>query len=358
MCMQSCARAVSTEQDRVREGGDVSTPTLDETDRRLLHALQIEPRAAWADLAPVVGVDAATLARRWARLSDAGIAWVTGHSTRRQTALLEVECDLARLDDVAAQLQRDRHVAVLDHTSGSRDLLALVRASDLGALSTYAVRRLARLDGIRSVRTHLTNELLIDASSWLLRALTLDEAERVRPPRPPRPRAAQHVPDDLRRALEHELWHDGRLPIGVLAERTGFAPQRVADAIATLRARGDLRFRVDLARGYTGWPVYAWYFVEAPARVIEARRAAITRVPEVRLAMTAASRYNLILAVWLRNLTDVNRFEMALETALQGSRIADRAVVLRIAKQMGRAVGPDTRAVGLAGDDADGDADR
>jgi len=33
-------------------------------------------------------------------------------------------------------------------------------------------------------------------------------------------------------------------------------------------------------------------------------------------------------------------------------------VVLRIAKQMGRAVGPDTRAVGLAGDDADGDADR
>lgn len=230
----------------------MSTPTLDETDRRLLHALQIEPRAAWADLAPVVGVDAATLARRWARLSDAGIAWVTGHSTRGQTALLEVECDLARLDDVAAQLQRDRHVAVLDHTSGSRDLLALVRASDLGALSTYAVRRLARLDGIRSVRTHLTNELLIDASSWRLRPLTLDEAERVRPPRHPRPRAAQHVPDDLRRALEHELWHDGCLPIGVLAERTGFAPQRVADAIATLRARGDLRFRVDLARGYTG----------------------------------------------------------------------------------------------------------
>lgn len=101
----------------------MSTPTLDETDRRLLHALQIEPRAAWADLAPVVGVDAATLARRWARLSDAGIAWVTGHSTRGQTALLEVECDLARLDDVAAELQRDRHVAVLDHTSGSRDLL-------------------------------------------------------------------------------------------------------------------------------------------------------------------------------------------------------------------------------------------
>jgi len=54
--------------------------------------------------------------------------------------------------------------------------------------------------------------------------------------------------------------------------------------------------------------------------------------------------------VWLRTLADVNRFEMALENALQGARIADRAVVLRIAKQMGRSVGPDTRALGHAGD--------
>lgn len=126
--------------------------------------------------------------------------------------------------------------------------------------------------------------------------------------------------------------------------------QRIADAISTLRQRGELKLRVDLARGYTGWPIYAWYFVEAPARVVDAARTAITSVPEVRLAMTAASRYNLILAVWLRNLADVNRFEMALETALQGSRIADRAVVLRIAKQMGRIVGPDTRAIGDAGE--------
>ncbi len=251
---------------------------------------------------------------------------------------------------ICAVVQHDSYVAVLDHTSGSRDLLALVRAPDLASLSDYAVRRLAGLPGIRAVRTHLTNELLIDASSWRLRALTSDKAAQIRPARPPRARAAQHVPDDLRTALERELWRDGRQPIAALAESTEFAPQRIADAVATLRQRGDLRFRVDLARGYTGWPIYTWYFVEAPARVVAAARTAITSVPEVRLAMTAASRYNLILAVWLRTLADVNRFEMALENALQGARIADRAVVLRIAKQMGRAVGPDTRALGHAGD--------
>lgn len=328
----------------------MATDALDQTDLRLLHAMQIEPRAPWSDLAPAVGVDAATLARRWDRLSSAGIAWVTGHTTRGQGALLEMECDLEHLDTIADELQHDPYVFVLDHTSGSRDLLALVQAPDLGALSDFAARRLARLVGIRSVRTHLTNELLIDASSWRLRELTPDEASRIRPPRAPRPRASRHIPDDLRAALEGELWLDGRMPVKALAERTGFAPQRIADAIATLRERGELRFRIDMARGYSGWPIYAWYFVEAPARIIDAAHSAITRVPEVRLAMTSASRYNLILAVWLRTLADVNRFEMALETALQGSRIADRAVVLRITKQMGRAVGADTRSAGPAGD--------
>lgn len=324
----------------------MTSTRLDDTDLRLLHALQIEPRAPWSDLASAVGADAGTLARRWARLSAEGIAWVTGHAIRGQLALLEVEVELSQLNAVANGLQNDPFVVVLDHASGSRDLLALVQAPDLGALSTYALTRLGGLDGIRSVRTHLANEVLIDASRWRLRALEPEEAGRIRPPRPPRPRASRHVPDELRTALARELWHDGRMSVAELSTRTGFAAQRVADAIATLRASGELTFRVDLARGYTGWPIYTWYFVEAPARVIEAARTAITSVPEVRLAMTAASRYNLILAVWLRNLADVNRFEMALETALQGSRIADRAVVLRIAKQMGRMVSPDTRASG------------
>ncbi|MFT4051412.1 MAG: Lrp/AsnC ligand binding domain-containing protein [Microbacterium sp.] len=328
----------------------MSAGTLDEVDRRLLHALQIEPRGTWAELAPVIGVDAATLARRWTRLSEAGIAWVTGHSMRGQLAILEVDCDLGRLEQVVAALQRDPHIIILDHASGSRDLLALVRASDLGELSAYAVGQLAQIPGIRAVRTHLTVELLIDASSWRLRALSPDEAAHIRPPLPPRPRARRDVPDDLRLAIEDQLWQDGRMPIRLIAERTGFAPQRIADAIATLRHRGELRFRTDVARGDTGWPVYAWYFVEAPAHVIEATRESIVAVPEVRLAMTAASRYNLILAVWLRQLSDVDRFEIALEKALHGARIADRSVVLRISKQMGRTVGTDTRAIGLAGD--------
>jgi len=74
-------------------------------------------------------------------------------------------------------------------------------------------------------------------------------------------------------------------------------------------------------------------------------------VPEVRLAVTSPSRYNLVLAVWLRQLADINRFEMALGSALQDSRISDRSVVVRIRKHMAHRLGPDTRSIGIAATD-------
>ena len=131
------------------------------------------------------------------------------------------------------------------------------------------------------------------------------------------------------------------MPVATIAERHGHTPQRVADAIATLRHRGELTFRTNLARAVSGWPVYTWYFVEAPARTIEVARSAFGSVPEVRLAATSPSRYNLILAVWLRRLADVNRFEMALGGALEGARIADRSLVVRIRKHMSQILAPD-----------------
>lgn len=319
---------------------------LDVVDRRLLHALQIEPRATWTELAPIVGVDAATLGRRWDRLRGEGVAWVTGHPTRGMVALVEIECVPASLEAAAAELSGDARLYVLDDTSGARDLLATIRGDDLGSLAEHIATTMARIPGIRAARTHIVTDVLIDGARWRLRELTEEESERVPRPRPPRSRAPRVVAPEVRRALEQELWVDGRLPVATIAQRHDLSPQRVADGLAAMRRGGELALRTDIAREVSGWPIYAWYFVEAPAKTIEAARQAIAAVPEVRLAVTSSSRYNLILAVWLRRLADVNRFEIALEAALPGARIADRAVVPRIRKHMNQRIGLDTRSHG------------
>ncbi|MFJ8440171.1 AsnC family protein [Kitasatospora griseola] len=50
---------------------------IDELDLALVDALRVDPRAPWSRLAAPLGVDPATLSRRWARLTADGDAWVT-----------------------------------------------------------------------------------------------------------------------------------------------------------------------------------------------------------------------------------------------------------------------------------------
>ena len=53
------------------------TFTVDELDLRIVHALQIHPRAPWSLVASVVEADRATALRRWRRMEEAGAAWVS-----------------------------------------------------------------------------------------------------------------------------------------------------------------------------------------------------------------------------------------------------------------------------------------
>ena len=49
---------------------------MDDVDFALVNALQLSPRAGWAQLEAVLGVDASTLSRRWARLIESGLVWI------------------------------------------------------------------------------------------------------------------------------------------------------------------------------------------------------------------------------------------------------------------------------------------
>ncbi|MGW5113789.1 Lrp/AsnC ligand binding domain-containing protein, partial [Nocardia sp. NPDC004123] len=294
-------------------------------------------------LAPVVGKDPVTLARRWERLQDDGYVWVTGCSRRGQMALLEIDCESRSLEETASALEQDPAVWILDHCSGARSLLAQIRVNDLSSLSDYVVHRLGAMPGIRSIYVHPINQVLVEGQQWRLQALSQIEVTRVRPPQPPRRRAARVVQPDLKAAIEEEVWKDGRISISTIAKRHGYSSQRVSDALATLRASGELIIRTDIARTASDRPIYTWYFINAPGETIEAARRTLSSVPDIRAAFTSPSRYNLILAVWLHDLSDITQFEIALTSALRGARIVDRSVVMRGRKHLSQIIGPDGR---------------
>ncbi|MDR6987501.1 DNA-binding Lrp family transcriptional regulator [Paenarthrobacter nitroguajacolicus] len=314
---------------------------LDPLEERIIHALQIEGRAPWSELAPVIGVDAVTLARRWESLRGRGLAWVTGIFPGGASALVDITCMPQHTGEVAERIARIPAVLTLDHTSGGRDLIATMLADSPLAIWDVVTNRIGGLEGVRHTQTHLVTELLMEASDWRLRALSPHEATRIPRPRPPRARAPRAVHPDVETALRHCLAEDGRRPISRIAAEHHLSEQRVADGLARLRAEGALRIRTDVARNVTGWPVYAWYFVRTPARQIQQMRQLMAQIPEARTALAVASQYNLVVAVWLREMTDVMRFEAALEAAVPSARIVDRSVVFRMSKHLGRLIDDD-----------------
>lgn len=321
---------------------------LDDLDQRLIHAVQASPRASWSALAPIIGADPATLSRRWTRLVDQGIVYVTGYGAGAPgvLVLIEIECSPGETLAVAETLGKDPEAFTIDLTAGGRDIFVTLAVADAEALAVWTLERIRGVDGIRSMRTHLVSETVRDARGWRLRALAPGEVTQIESLERQAPAASVRMSAEQRSAIAAELAYDGRVGVTELATRLGMAPRRVRDAIAEMRESGRLAIRVDVARRYTPWPIYAWYFLRVPAAMAARIGAQLGRIEEVRLVANTVGEYNVIMAVWLRTLQDVGRMEAIIEERLPGVSIADRSVVLRTTKHLGHLLHPDGRATG------------
>jgi DNA-binding Lrp family transcriptional regulator len=320
------------------DGRDLRVHELDELDRRLIHALQISPRARWAALAPVLGMDAVTLGRRWERIVGAGVAWVCGHPGPEligPSAMVEIDADPAATLGLAQEISSDREAFTVDLTAGGREMLVLVAAASMDALTEYLLSRLPGLDGVRGIRTHLFSSAFTHGGQWRLRSLSAEEIKAVERSVEVTRSPAERVDRQLEEQLLGLLGSDGRATVASLARTLGAGQRRVRDAVAAMTARGRLDIRVDMAKAQTGRPFHAWYFLRVPAALVERVGSVLKRVGEVRLAVSGVGQYNLILAVWLPTLADVQRFEVVIEQKLPGVVIADRSVVLRTVKKEG-----------------------
>jgi len=321
----------------------------DEIDQRLIHALQISPRARWTALAPIIGVDSVTLARRWSRLTDEGLAWVTGYpgqQLRGPAALLEVECHPGATVDISAELAADEEAFTVDLTAGGREMLVLIVSQDMTGLTSYVMERMRGLEGIRSTRTHLLSTAFAEAGQWRLRSLAPDEVAAVERTVSVRPASWTKIDPELEIQLLLHLGNDGRATVSAMAKELGASQRRVRETLTSMLAQERVVMRTHMAKSHSGWPIHAWYFLKVPAAIVEKVGSTLGRLGEIRLAVSTVGLYNLVLAVWMRTLADVQRLEVMIEEKLPGVNIADRSVVLRTVKNMGHRLDQFERSTG------------
>jgi DNA-binding Lrp family transcriptional regulator len=330
----------------------VVPPPLDEVDRRIVHALQIHPRAPWRLVGEVLAIDPVTAARRWQRMERDRLAWVTAYpqladARNAVTAVVEFDTRPGAGSQVAETIAAQSRALNVKETAGGRDLVATVQAPTLDDLARFITLHLATVPGVTATRTHLVTAMPTEGSSWRLRSLDAEQQLRLdsaaATPAGPVRDAAWDVADARILTL---LSTDGRMPIRRLAEELDTsvttASRRLRQLVGT-----RISLRCDVARQVSGWPLSAIYFASAPADKVREISQALASVSEVRACAITAGPHNLVIDVWLRNLPDVHSLEAHLCARLPPLRVADRAVVLRTVKHMGRLLDVDGRCRGV-----------
>ncbi|MFM9371974.1 Lrp/AsnC family transcriptional regulator [Streptomyces sp. Da 82-17] len=320
--------------------GQAEAFKLSELDLEVVNALQINPRAPWAAVGRALAVDASTAARRWARLQSHGAAWVSCQPLfvpDPSMALVEIITEPGRSLEVAEALAGDPQAMTIDVSAGARDLLVTVVCDDPDQLSWYLLERLARVPHVLRVQSHILVNTYTDASKWRLRALSRAQERQLQSglPKPSKDGGA-YLPTAADREMAAALSVDGRTPLSELAQATGTSESTTRRRLNQLIGNGSLRLRCELARALTGWSVSEWLFARVPSDRLDEAAATLATVGEVRAILSAAGPFNLLIAVWLRTISDGQRLETSIMRKLPHIDVVDRSVVIRPYKLAGR----------------------
>jgi DNA-binding Lrp family transcriptional regulator len=323
---------------------------LDELDRRMVTALQISPRASWHRVGQVVGVSASTAARRWEKLTEAGLAWFSCHPLRLPgvsavLAVIEVDCVAARLSEVAAAIVEDSHVFNLSHVTGPHDLVMFAAFTDQVSLGRYLRFRLGCLDGVQSARADVVTALHMDGSRWRLDRLTPAHRAILLAGRPPTT-VGQAVPGAADLALMTALSTDPRRSAADLTRDTGLTAASVRRHLTRIDAARFLAIRCEVARCVSGWPAVVNFWATIPPEQANRIANEIARLRETRFCASSLSGPdNLMFSVWLRTLADFQPFETMLATRIPELAIVARGMALWQMKLGGHITDPAGRHV-------------
>lgn len=318
---------------------------FDELDLALIDALQTRPRAPWALLGTALGISATTAARRWTRLSESGLAWLTAYAASEVTtiAYVEIDCLPTQVQTIAAELARRGWVVSVDHVCGSCDLLVTVSALDLTVLAECVARDIGALPGVTNVRIRLAVQVFQEGSHW--RAGSLDGPQRAALSNDEACSGRDSlVLGDI--PLLRVVGEDGRISYAGIANRLGVTEHSARRRLYRLCDAGLLVFRCDFAHQLAGWPVTATYRASVPPAQLESAAASLRGYPDIRLCAAVTGDANLFLMVWLRSVPDSHRMEAQLARAVPALRVVDRAISLTPVKRMGRLLDTSGRAIG------------
>ncbi len=314
----------------------METVTLDDVDRGLVHALQLDGRAPMRTIGRVLGVSENTAARRYQRLRTAGVLRVTGAVSGGEAGYTTWTLRLRTTPDagaaVADALADQPDVSWVHLLSGGTEISCTVHAPDTTGRDDLLLHKLPRASRVTAVSAHELLHTFALPDGWRgVRCLSPGQVEQLRPP-PPKG-SLPPAPED--QPLLDALAHDGRASYTALARATGWSDSAVRRRMDVLRRHGTLTYHLDVSPAGLGFrsETRLWLTV-SPAHLAEAGEALASH-PETSFAVATTGTTNLTAMVNCRDGGDLYRYLTGRVAGIRGVQTLESAPVIRTVKRAG-----------------------
>lgn len=325
------------------------TVTLDEVDRGLVHALQIDGRAAFRAIGEALGVSENTVARRYRRLRTAGLLRVVGTLNGARLGYsawtIRLRCTPDAAGAMATALAKRNDISFVHLLSGGTEISFSTQTRSSDESDALLLHQLPRTARVTSVSAHLLLTHYALPNNWAGPAsLTPEQAALLTPP----PAADRDSEVDLKadaeasmdlregdRALLEALGRDGRAGYAELATVTGWSDATVRRRIATLRRAGILIFLVDIPSAALGFRAEARLWMSVQPSQLTTVATAMAGHPEASLVAMTTGPTNLLAAVNCRDAQDLARYLTERIASLDAIRSIETAPVIRTLKRAG-----------------------
>ncbi|MEV6323996.1 AsnC family transcriptional regulator [Nocardia sp. NPDC051787] len=272
---------------------------LDDVDRRLLHALQLDGRAPFSRLASVLDVSERTLARRYRRLLSTGGLRVTGVADSERAGHAEWLGRLRVRPDatatVARALARRADTAWVTVISSGAELACLFRVPAEAPLP-----ELARHPAVLAADAHrVLRHVMRGRWQGRMSALSPEQSAAVCAPEADPP--APLVLSELDKRLLPVLAADGRVAYPQLARAVGWSESAVRRRVEELRRARLLGFDVEIDPALFGFTLQSllWLTV-TPGRLVAVANA-LAADPEAAFVGAITGPHNLMACIVCRD---------------------------------------------------------
>lgn len=333
---------------------------LDDLDRAIIGVLHANPRAPWDEIAPIVGVNASTVSRRYARLATENIVRVVGEvnwSLYSSTlpVHLRVETNGAPPSQIADALAAFGNIQHLALAYGRYPIFATLHAPT-EEKAAEILRTIHELPGVSAVITLPVLAYAVKGSGWDPQILDDRQRELCAPASPPIRRheettAAPNgfaLPDDQEKRALSLLQQDARATASRIGSEIGLAHSTANRMLHRFMSNGWFRPRVEIDGAYLGY--------EAPfALRAKASHESITTVcrelahhPSTRFVTQVASEYNVFCTGLARNRAHLAELINEDFGTIPGIRELDIDLFLMETKRFWMSRGPGQRLGGFA----------